>query len=246
MIPRTIEEYVGEVLKHIPANAATKHRIERDLTTHLLERAEVEGLAHMLYSLGSPEETAREFADNLEGQPGHIAQEISQLRQELDAISEPYYEYRTKTVLFGLPLVHIKFRRRWSAYGRRSPKAAVAKGIIAIGDVAVGVVSIGAVALGGLCLGGVSLGLLSLGGLAIGLLVAAGGIGIGAIAFGGVAVGLFAAGGLAIGKVAIGGLAIGQVAVSESPIGTYTYDVSKKGPLTWEILKGLLQQAYRS
>ncbi|MCL6599705.1 MAG: hypothetical protein K6T81_13340 [Alicyclobacillus macrosporangiidus] len=244
MIPKTIDEYVWEVLKYIPANAATKRRIERDLTIHLSERAEVEGLALMLHSLGSPEETAREFADNLEEQPNNIAQEISRLRQDLETLSEPYYEYKSATTLFGLPLVHIKHRRRWGAHGHSMARVGVAKGIIAIGDVAIGVISIGVIALGGFCLGALSLGLLALGGLAFGLLLAAGGVGIGGLAFGGVAVGFVAIGGLAIGKVAIGGLAIGTVAVSESPIGTYTHDVSTQGPITWEILKGLIREAY--
>lgn len=246
MIPRTIEEYVGEVLKYIPADAATIRRIERDLTSHLSERAEIEGLTNMLYALGSPEETAREFADNLEERPAHLAREISQLRQDLDEIRAPYYEYTSAAKLFGLPLVHIKFRRQWRGHGYRRAKIATAKGIIAIGDVAIGLVSIGVVAFGGLCLGALSLGLCSLGGIAVGLLLAAGGVGVGGFAFGGLAVGIFAVGGLAVGKVAIGGMAIGKVAVGDSPIGTYTHDITTQGPLTWEILKGLLRQAYHA
>ena len=92
------------------------------------------------------------------------------------------YEYKSKASFFGLPLVHVHLSR-----GRGLP--AVAKGIIAIGDMAVGVVA----------LGGISAGLVALGGLSLGVLLALGGLSAGLFALGGVALGAYVLGGVAVG-----------------------------------------------
>ena len=81
------------------------------------------------------------------------------------------YEYKSKTKICGIPLVHINL-----GYGLRK-----AKGIIAVGNVAKGIVAIGGAALGIISIGGASVGLLSLGGAALGLLS------LGAAAVGGAA-----------------------------------------------------------
>ena len=126
------------------------------------------------------------------------------------------YEYVSKTRLWGLPLVHIKFSR-W----RHTP--GVAKGIIAIGDVALGLISVGGLALGLISLGGISLGLLlALGGLALGGF-ALGGVAVGLVALGGAAIGVYAFGGAAVAsELAVGGAAVGRVAVGAAPQGDYT------------------------
>jgi transcriptional regulator with XRE-family HTH domain len=126
------------------------------------------------------------------------------------------YEYISKTRIWGLPLVHVKFSRFTRTPG-------VAKGIIAIGDVALGVVSIGGLALGLISLGGISLGLaLALGGLALGGF-AIGGVAVGLAAFGGAAIGVYAFGGAAIAsELAVGGAAVGRVAVGAAPQGDFT------------------------
>jgi transcriptional regulator with XRE-family HTH domain len=126
------------------------------------------------------------------------------------------YEYVSKTRVWGLPLVHVKFSRF-----SRTP--GVAKGIIAIGDVALGVVSVGGLALGLFSLGGISLGLLlALGGLALGAF-ALGGVAVGLAAFGGAAIGVYAFGGAAIAsELAVGGAAVGRVAVGSAPQGDFT------------------------
>jgi hypothetical protein len=95
-----------------------------------------------------------------------------------------FYEFRSRTELFGLPLIHIVHGID-PAIGRFR----VACGIIAIGDVAIG----------GIAVGGISFGLLSLGGISIGLFT-----------LGAIALGAWAAGGVAVGAVA----AIGAIAVS--------------------------------
>ena len=106
-------------------------------------------------------------------------------------------EYRSKTMVFGVPLVHIAF-----GFEPNTGRTRTAKGIIAIGDKAVGVVAIGRLALGVVAVGGVACGLFASGGAALGILVAAGGLAVGGLAFGGLAVGVIAVGGGAIGVYA--------------------------------------------
>ncbi len=112
------------------------------------------------------------------------------------------YEYKSTATAFGLPLVHVHLSR-----GRGKP--AVAKGIIAIGDVAIGVLSVGGLAIGLAAFGGVSLGLLlAIGGMAAGTVVF-GGLGIGVFVLGGLAIGIYSFGGCAVAlRLAVGGAAV--------------------------------------
>jgi hypothetical protein len=112
------------------------------------------------------------------------------------------YEYRSKTCLFGLPLVHIVSGRNIDPI---TGKLRIAKGIIAIGGISIGVVSVGGFSVGLLSFGGCAIGGIALGGLAIGLGAAAGGLAIGTIAIGGCAIGWTALGGAAFGPHAFGG-----------------------------------------
>ena len=113
-------------------------------------------------------------------------------------------EFRSKTTLFGVPLVHIAF-----GLDPRTGRPRTAKGIIAIGDRAVGGIAIGGAAAGGVAIGGAAVGLLSLGGASLGVLMAIGGLAMGGLAFGGLSVGVVAIGGGAIGLYAYGGAAFG-------------------------------------
>lgn len=123
------------------------------------------------------------------------------------------YEYTSRMRIFGIPLVSIRFKNRGIA---------VARGIIAIGNVAVGVISIGGISVGILSLGGVAGGILALGGVAAGL-AAFGGAAFGILAVGGAAVGIYAAGAAAVGKeVAVGAAAAGKVAVGREVSGIHT------------------------
>lgn len=126
-------------------------------------------------------------------------------------IKGPEYEYVSKTKIFGIPLVCIRFSRHMG-------KGCVAKGVIAIGGVAVGVVSIGGFSVGLFSIGGTALGAFALGGLAFGL-VAAGGVAFGLAAFGAVAIGVYAGGVTAVGRE----IAVGVAAVGKTSIG---YDCS--------------------
>ncbi len=131
-------------------------------------------------------------------------------------------EYRSKTELFGLPLVHIVAYSSRSVTGvsgiphvsiptfplrESSRRVGVAKGIIAIGDVAIGVLAMGGLAIGGVTFGGLGVGIIAFGGVAAGV-VALGGFSLAlALAVGGFALSTFAAlGGLAIAPFTISSL----------------------------------------
>lgn len=132
------------------------------------------------------------------------------------------YEFRSKTTLFGLPLVHINLGPGFQRAKGIIAIGNFAAGVVAVGGLSAGVFSVGAGTLGLLALGGMAVGGVALGGLALGLLAAVGGfalsfgfsMGGGAIsryiALGGAAFGQYAAGGMASGSV----LAIGDSASS--------------------------------
>lgn len=221
---RDINIYVESVLDHIAADQAMKRRIEKDLLSHVNEVCGDADLSSIIEKMGQPEEVAREFMDNIYEDKEEAIDQLVQERAMNMQLQNNYYEYKSKAEIFGLPLVHIKFSR---GYYRR--KTAVAKGIIAIGDIAMGAIAIGGIAMGGLCLGGISLGLLSFGGVSIGLLLALGGVAIGGLAIGGGAVGLGAIGGAAFGKIAFGGFAKGVVAIGGKAVGEYIITGTQTG-----------------
>lgn len=107
--------------------------------------------------------------------------------------------YRSKATLLGVPLVDIA----WGMDENR--KLAVAKGVIAVGNVAIGGIALGNFTLGLVSVGSVALGGLAVGGVAVGICALAG-LAIGGIAVGGLAIGLFAVGGLSLGLWALGTL----------------------------------------
>ena len=153
------------------------------------------------------------------------------------------YEFRSKTTLFGLPLVHINLG---PGYQRARGIIAIgnfAAGVVAVGGLSAGVFSVGAGTLGLLSLGGMAVGGVALGGLAMGLLAAVGGfavslgfaIGGGAVsqyvALGGAAFGRYAAGGMASGSV----LAIGDPAYSAQGLALHWSQIEAMGDgaLAW-------------
>jgi transcriptional regulator with XRE-family HTH domain len=116
------------------------------------------------------------------------------------------YEYKSSTILFGLPLVHVHI-----GFGLKK-----AKGVIAIGNIAQGYVAIGLLAMGGLAFGLLSLGAVGFGLLAACLLLAVGTVAIGAVAVGTIALGIFAVGAVSVGMYSLGALAVGtRVAVGD-------------------------------
>jgi hypothetical protein len=103
------------------------------------------------------------------------------------------YEYKSKTTILGLPLVHIS--QGFTPEGRFR----VAKGFIAIGNVAVGVIAVGGASIGVFSFAGAGIGIVCFAGLAFGLFCGIGGVAIGYIAVGGIALGIYAVGGLCLG-----------------------------------------------
>ncbi len=123
--------------------------------------------------------------------------------------------YRSRVMLFGLPLIHVAL-----GPGEDGPHGK-AKGILAIGDQARGFIALGGKATGIVAIGGFARGVCCLGGLSIGLLSCGGGA-LGLLASGGMAVGLFASGGMSIGWIATGGMAIGTYAGGGATWGPHT------------------------
>lgn len=136
------------------------------------------------------------------------------------------FEYKSKRVIFGLPLLHV-------VYGydplTRKPKPArgifafggSARGFVAFGGRARGFFAFGGIATGVVAFGGIACGLLTFGGLSIALGLAVGGLAVGPFATGGVALGWNAVGGLAIGWQAAGGLVIAHLGIGGRVIATH-------------------------
>lgn len=145
----------------------------------------------------------------------------------------PYFEYKSKRTLFGMPLVHVNI-----GIGR------VAKGVFSVGLVSLGIVSVGLVSLGVLAFGVIALGLLSFGSLSGGVIAAFGGVGISALfAFGGVAVGSVSFGGCSVGLFAIGGYANGSyVAIGDYAVGGITFGKSHSAGTVISVFKDTFAQ----
>lgn len=146
----------------------------------------------------------------------------ARLEDQVEEISRYFRGYSwfwdSKTRIFGLPLVSVRFHLRPHLMRNRD----AARGIIAIGNIAIGVVALGAVSVGVLSVGALSAGLLAVGALAFGL-AALGPVAIGLLAFGPVALGLWYAGGVTAlgGKIAVGVAAVGDTAVGYDAAGNH-------------------------
>lgn len=138
-------------------------------------------------------------------------------------------EYRSKTSIFGIPLVHVA-----TGFDPETGRIRIAKGIIAVGNIAIGLIPIGGISIGGLCIGGMGFGVISLAGLSVGLLAALGGF----------AVSLFlAAGGAAVsGYIAVGGFAFGlEYAFGGFAISKHPYGGNYQDPEALKFLQNLLR-----
>jgi len=153
---------------------------------------------------------------SLEQRPELRYQHASEVKSEVETIAgvldklPPHlrraigYDYKSKTKLFGLPLVNvahgvdpatgkIRVARGFVAIGGR------ARGVFALGGEAIGVFAVGGAAIGVFAIGGFGIGLCALSGVAVGLILASGGLAVGGIAVGGMAVGYYALGGMGFG-----------------------------------------------
>ena len=150
------------------------------------------------------------------------AQQAVRLEKKVDELTNyvkgRVYRFDSKTRIFGLPLVSIRFG--FVRNGKLSMDN-VARGIIAIGNAAIGVVAIGIVGVGLFTFGVVGLGLLSLGIVAAGL-GAFGVMALGYLALGVSAAGVYAGGVAAIAaKIAAAVSAVAPTAIGEHASGSH-------------------------
>jgi tRNA A-37 threonylcarbamoyl transferase component Bud32 len=160
---------------------------------------------------GRRQQSAGEFKTQIEGlasMPPSVQRALTRRFQS--------FEYKSKRVIFGMPLVHVT-----SGIDPTTGRRRVSRGFFAFGDIAIGVfacggyarglVAGGGMAIGCLSFGGLSVGLISVGGLALALLFALGGMSVGVVSSGGIALGWYASGGMAAGVHAYGGAAYALV-----------------------------------
>ena len=105
---------------------------------------------------GTPETLSSERADRLE-------QKLDALAGDYRRSWGPYFQYTSKTRVWGLPLVSVRFGR-----DRHPSENTLAVGVIAVGNFSVGVVSVGLISAGVFSLGMIAFGLLALGMVSIG------------------------------------------------------------------------------
>ena len=163
-----------------------------------------------------------EEPEDADGGDDLSAQQAVRLEKKVDELTNyvkgRVYRFDSKTRIFGLPLVSIRFGfvRNW-----KLSMDNVARGIIAIGNAAIGVVAIGIVGVGLFTFGVVGLGLLSLGIVAAGL-GAFGVMALGYLALGVSAVGVYAGGVAAIAaKIAAAVSAVAPTAIGEHASGSH-------------------------
>ena len=149
-----------------------------------------------------------EEPDNPCGGSGEISsKQADRLEKKVDELTNyvkgRVYRYDSKTRIFGLPLVSIRFG--FVRNGKLSMDN-TAKGIIAIGNCAIGVVAIGIVGVGLFTFGVLAMGMLSLG-IVAGGLAAFGVAALGYLALGVSAVGVYAGGVAAIAAKSAGAVA---------------------------------------
>ena len=156
-----------------------------------------------------------EEPDNPCGGSGEISsKQADRLEKKVDELTNyvkgRVYRYDSKTRIFGLPLVSIRFG--FVRNGKLSMDN-TAKGIIAIGNCAIGVVAIGIVGVGLFTFGVLAMGMLSLG-------IVAGGLAAFGVAAS--AVGVYAGGVAAIAaKIAVAVSAVAPTAVGEFASGSH-------------------------
>jgi hypothetical protein len=120
-----------------------------------------------------------------------VLQDTSKEQQSDPPAASPRggFEWKSRTSLFGIPLIHVVFGSDTEGRTR------VAKGFIAVGQIAVGAIAVGQVAIGVVFgLGQVAIGLVTLGQAALGILLGVGQFSTGLIAVGQFCFGLYGIG----------------------------------------------------
>ena len=213
----TKQQYLREIADRACLPSSYRKKVMADLS---------EQFDAILAGCGDPQEVMRRMGD-----PDEVAAALYESYCSTQSLERPFVEYRSKTQLFGLPLVHIvksrgigsvAFVRTGPAYRtgwQRCIRVPTAKGIIAIGWRAKGVVAIGNLTCGIISLGNVSVGLLTLANVGLGL-IGLGNLAMGLLfAFGNASGGLFAIGNLALGFCAVGNAVLGQYALGREVAG---------------------------
>lgn len=167
---------------------------------------------------GKKEEVVPEITQDEQNESENVPTIVPET--SVTVITEPekqssfHFEYRSKTEIRGMPLVHIN-------YGLGDYRA---RGIISVGNASTGILAVGILARGLISVGIISLGLLGIGVLSLAAFAVAC-VGVGIISVAGIAIGVMTLGGLALGVVSIGGCAVathvsvGGVAIAPVSVG---------------------------
>jgi len=127
----------------------------------------------------------------------------------------PQYERRSRFVILGLPLYHIRIGSHASA------KQGLVMAWFAAGDRAIGgIFAFGALAIAPISFGGLAVGILPFGGLSLGV-----------FALGGFAIGVWAVGGLAVGVQALGAVVAGWTAADGNMAIAHDFAIGESGAL---------------
>ena len=152
----------------------------------------------------------------LERSPRRRYQQAGEIRMELERVAgvssklspeasrKLGYEYRSKTTLFGWPLLHVAMGVEPTTGRKRRARGIIAmgtapRGVIAFGDVAVGVIAFGIFGYGLLSISVVAVGVVAVGSAAVGLWLGMGAAVVAPVAIGGAALGYYANGAMACG-----------------------------------------------
>lgn len=171
------------------------------------------------YLLKGAENSQPQSEQSTQDTPSNAGQADNEDEGFFPRLKKLKFEYKSKTTLFGLPLIHVKLGRA---------KGIFAVGLMATGFVSLGILSIGLLSVGLLALGLISCGAFSFGGLSFGAIsagiMAFGGIALGVFTVGGLSIGMYSMGGCAIAsKIAFGGYANGFIAIGDKVHGEYTW-----------------------
>lgn len=229
-----IQGFINDVIAGIVVDDKLQGRIAQDLRSHITEASLSQSVDQVIDKMGDPTEVAREFMDSIYEDKSEVIERLIRERLKVNQLLADYFEYRSKIQLFGIPLVHIKFRRHVKT------KPGIAKGVVAIGNRAVGAVAVGRFCCGGICFGLAPVGLVAVGLLSAGVF-ALGSLAVGVVALGGFVFGLGAFGGFAFGLIAGGGFAHGVVAMGGHMVGKFILTTNPASP---EQIKALIRQAY--
>lgn len=226
---KEFQSYVDRIIGIIGLSGKKERQIREDLNAMLIEKSEATGEKDPYILMGDPEEVAEEFIENL-----HLKNNKGYNNRYYGMYGFGY-EYVSKTMVFGVPLVHVNFK-----------PLGIAKGIFSFGSVAIGVFSFGAISIGAVSFGGIALGLIAaLAGIAVSGMLSFGGLAIAyGISIGGLAVSKFIAfGGFARADIAIGGVTKGIVSIfNQHGSGLYQF----KAPADKEQVAIAIRKVYPS